>query len=502
MKKIMLLAICAVAVMMTGCKSKEQPTGPIAENVQAADLDSVMSEMTEDNTPPPMFLFIKGEKYMEMLYWTQVEEPKKTEDLEEQVYNVWHNGWALQEMFRKNANQYTNLLFEDKVLKVKFIDEVLKDPDGNTPSMGQLHGREGIPSLCARFEVADPKDFIAESWGASIVVTDSYLASHKRLAIKDDESEWGDPKPLPEAIVKKLEQKYGMKTDRMRLCATIGDRYIWGVLQFKGAYANAPKDEYDSERQYALALDVLIDGDKYYVHESLGHYDPAYGPTWNVDDEGIYIPNNIIAAFDGPKGLEICFTHGAPESYEIGMMYVNDNQLKEYVYEMFQVMIDEEIPVWKTDLEQMRKLYVESDPGENKHVELTKWSHCYIDYDNEWVWLRDKDDENGAFFIRKDGKFKLVAVETPNLKPTEMEKNGVHYLCLSGSAGGPATYTEIFAFKDGEQTEHFTALCVYGEIDECHLNGRELTKEEGQAYLDNLPNDASEINAWFRDIDD
>jgi hypothetical protein len=81
-----------------------------------------------------------------------------------------------------------------------------------------------------------------------------------------------------------------------------------------------------------------------------------------------------------------------------------------------------------------------------------------------------------------------------------MEKNGVYYLRLSGSAGGPATYTEIYAFKDGKQIERFTALFVYGEIDECTLNGTTIGKEEGQAYLDNLP-EAQEVKDYFTDTE-
>ena len=392
------------------------------------------------------------------------------------------------------------LHFLPVVIKLKFVDEVLKDPDGKTPSIGERHGRYGIPSLCARFTYANPKDKPKENrWGGSVIVTDNYLKTRKRLEIKEDQAEWNKPTPLPDAVVKQLEKQYNMKVERMRLRATIGGRYIWGSLQFKGAYKDAPKDEYDPDRKSALALDVLVDSGKVYVHEELGYFDDQWGATWNADDDGEYVGCSLLEAFEGPKGLEICYERDAPESSAVGMFYLRGDQLVKYTYETYHNMIDEEIPVWKTDFEQMRKLYREADP-ENKYVELTKWSHVYIDYDNEWVWLRDNDDENGAFFIRKNGKFKLVAEETPNLKPSEMEKNGVHYLCLSGSAGGSATYTEIYAFKNGEQVERFNALCVAGEIDECHLNGRELSKEEGQAYLDNLP-EGGEIHVWFKDIE-
>ena len=181
------------------------------------------------------------------------------------------------------------------------------------------------------------------------------------------------------------------------------------------------------------------------------------------------------------------------------MIYLRDGKLVEHQYEMYHALVDEEIPVWKKDIAEMQKLFLAAE-GVDKTVTFTKWAHCYIDYDNEWIWLRDKDEKNGAFFIRQDGKFKLIAVETPKLKPSRGEKDGKQYLSISGSAGGPSIYSEIFAFKNGQQVEHFTALFVYGEIDECGLNGKDLTKEEGKAYCDNLPK-GEKITAYFKDIE-
>jgi len=150
MKKLMLLAICMMAVMIS-CKQKGQ-TAPAdtTDSVTAAVIDSIIEE--NDTTPLPMFLVGADGKYKHMLYWTNIEEPQKSEDNED-YFDAWHKNWELQEMFRRNAAQYTNLLQDDKIVKIKFVDEVLKDPDGNTPSIGEIHGREGIPSLCARFEL-------------------------------------------------------------------------------------------------------------------------------------------------------------------------------------------------------------------------------------------------------------------------------------------------------------------------------------------------------------
>ena len=193
MKKLMLLAICAMAVMIS-CKNQGQTAPADSNDSVAAVIDSIIEE--NDTTPLPMFLIGTDGKYMQMLYWTDVEEPQKSEGNED-YYDAWHKSWEFQEMFRRNAAQYTNLLDGDNIIKIKFIDEVLKDPDGKTPSVGEIHRKE-IPSLCARFDYADVKDkpkanedgFIVDSWGR-VIVTDSYLNSRKRLDVKHLDEEGG-----------------------------------------------------------------------------------------------------------------------------------------------------------------------------------------------------------------------------------------------------------------------------------------------------------------------
>ena len=431
-----------------------------------------------------------------MLYWTNIEEPQRSEG-DEDYFDDWHKRWELQEMFRRNAAQYTNLLHGEKFVKVKFIDEVLKDPDGNTPSIGEIHGREEIPALCARYDYANAKDKTEENRGL-VICTDSYLSSRKRLAVKSCQADNYQYPKLPADIVKQLETQYGMKAQISYKTCTIGDSIIVGAIEFKGEYKDAPKDKYDADRKSALAVEVLVDGGKVYVLEQIGYYDPEYGASWNADADG-YIPNDIEAAFEGPKGLELCYTHGAPESFCVGMLFPRDNKLIELEYECYHSMVDEDIPVWKKDFAEMDKLY-HADEYSDSHVKFTKWAHCYIDYDNEWIWLRDNDDKNGAFFIRKDGKLSLIAIENPRLKPSKCEKDGITYLKFAGSAGGPSWQQEIYAFKNSKQLWKLNVLEVEGEIEECSLNGKSISKEEGRAYLDKIPQ-SQEINAYFRDIE-
>lgn len=493
MKKIILSAICVVA-MMISCQNKGQKVPADRADSVAVVIDSIIEE--NDTTPLPMFLIGGDAKYMHMLYWTYIEEPKLNDDNAE-YFDTWHRSWEQQEMFRRHAAQYTNLLTDNGIVKVRFVDEVLKDPDGNTPSIGEIHGREEIPALCARYEYVNPKDKSDNNWG-TVIVTDSYLNSRKRLDVKSLRTADYNYPSLPAELVKQLEMEYGMKAQRSVKTCTIGDRYTVGAIEFKGEYKNAPKDKYYADRKYALALELLMDGDSIYKLEQLGYYDEEWGSTWNADADG-YIPNSIEAAFEGPKGLELCYTHGAPESFVIGMLFPRDNKLIELEYECFHSLIDEEIPVWKKDLAAMDKMYHADEMGD-KNVKLTKWAHCYIDYNNEWIWMRDKDDKNGAFFIRKDDAFTLIAIENPRLRPSRCENNGTNYLKLAGPAGGPSWQQEIHAFQNGKRIWKLNVLEVEGEINDCSLNGKTISKEEGKAYLAKIP-EGNEITAYFKDVD-
>ena len=494
MKRLLFVAICSMAVII-GCKQKGKTAPADAADSISAVIDSIIEE--NDTTPLPMFLIGGDGKYMQMLYWTSIEEPKMSEG-EEEYFEAWHKSWELQEVFRRNAAQYTNLLTDKGIVKVKFVDEVLKDPDGNTPSIGQIHGREEIPSLCARFGFVNPKDNDPEgfSWGR-VIVTDSYLNSRKQLEVKPSSNYKYDAPALPADIVSQLEKEYGMKAEAYRKLCTIGDRYIHGTIEFKGEYKNAPKDKNDADRKYALALELIIVGNHIYKVEELGYYDEKWGSSWNADADG-YIPNDIIAAFEGPKGLELCYTHGAPESFCVGMIYLREGKLIEHEYEMYQSLIDEDIPVWKRDLAAMDKLYHADEMGE-EDVKLTQWAHCYIDYDNEWIWLRDKEEKNGAFFIRKNGELSLIAIENPRLQPSKCDKDGVFYLRLAGPAGGSSWQQEIHAFKNGKRLWTLNVLQVEGEVFECALNGKDISKEEGKAYLERVP-EGKKITAYFNEI--
>ena len=46
--------------------------------------------------------------------------------------------------------------------------------------------------------------------------------------------------------------------------------------------------------------------------------------------------------------------------------------------------------------------------------------------------MRYSTNQHGAFFIQKNDKFTLIAVETPRLKPSTMEADGIDYPAAVG----------------------------------------------------------------------
>ena len=449
-------------------------------------------------TPPPMFLLGTNNGMMQMVYWTSFDEPQLDEEYPE-FYEEQHQDWEFQEQFRNNASKYTKLIVDEtKTRDVKYVDEILLNPDGEQIFPGELHGRPQIPSAGARFSLLGEPKLNEDDLPGIIVVTDSYLADHKLLMIQPTTAD--EEVPLPAAVIKKMEEKYGMKVSHSVERYTIGDRYTYGALQFEGEYKNSTK-KHDPDEKSALALEIITDGDKVYSYPVEGWYDPEYGPTWNADDGGEYFPSEIAAAFQGPNGLEVYYIHWAPESATTGRMLIGDGNLDRQEYAVYHTLIDEPIPVWKKDIEEMKRLYVDEDPGENDGVKLTKWTHVYIDYDGEQIWISDDEEENGAFFSREDGQFNLIGSVRANIKPSFPEsRNGNHYLMLSGPAGGPSYYYEVYKLQNGKVIEKFNALEVYGEIDSCALNGKEISKEQGKAYLEAIP-DAIEPFIFWTEID-
>ena len=156
MKKIVLFALCAIVVMIS-CKNKGQATGETDADSTAVS-DSAATVEQQDTTPLPMFLYYMNPSCMQTVYWTGVEEPKKDKDNAE-YFDGMYASWSLQEMGRRNAAGYTKMLVDDnKWVDIKYIGELLKNPDGEVMYGGELHSRPSIPSPGLRYALVNPKD--------------------------------------------------------------------------------------------------------------------------------------------------------------------------------------------------------------------------------------------------------------------------------------------------------------------------------------------------------
>ena len=104
------------------------------------------------------------------------------------------------------------------------------------------------------------------------------------------------------------------------------------------------------------------------------------------------------------------------------------------------------------------------------------------------VRLRDKDDKHGAFFTVKDDHIQLIGVETDKLHPSFTQvRDGKGWLRISGSAGGPAVFSQIYELKKSQVIHRMTALEVYGELDECTFDGKPFAKDKAADYIKSLP---------------
>ena len=489
MKKFFFIIVCAMTLMV-GCTNKGQTAGGVDSDSLAADSFTV--EVC-DTAPKPMFLYYFDPDHMQVVYWTDAKEPDRTwyekNDMLE-YYDEARKAWECFDAYRRNATGYTQMLLDDgKSVAIRCIGEQLKNPDGEDLYPGELHSRPTIPSMGMNYAFVNIADSLRDHSFAQlhVIVHEAYMNSRRPLTAKLV-SQYGKVKPLSKTVISQLEEQYGMKTERSEHTYTIGDRYTYGVLQFK------PKNK------KVFALEVVTDGDKVYSYPVEGHYDESEAnSTWNVDDDGEYASSSIGAAFEGPEGLELCFEHRAPESATVGMLFLRDGKLLRNVYEVYHQLIDEQTPLWKKDLATCRKLYLDNDPHENKNYRLSRYRWIDVDGDyNEELWMRDEDNQHGALFTVKGGDIGLIGVETDKLHLAFLRQtNGKGYVRISGSAGGPAIYTQVFELKNSCLERTFTALEVYGELDECTMNGKPWSKDKGKEYLSSLPPTTDPFIYWL-----
>ena len=197
-KQLFLTFFCAITLTALMAHGSNSTAKSALSNVAAKD---------NPVTLPPMFLMSSSNGMGLMVYWEDLKEPVKNEDNTE-FFDQMHKEWALQDLFRRNASQYTKLIINGTITSnVKYVDEVLLNPDGEPMYFGELHGRPEIPSPGARFSLQSGEPLTQDEHGG-ILVSDSYLATHVPMTIKPAAED--GIIPLPANVIKKMEDAYGM----------------------------------------------------------------------------------------------------------------------------------------------------------------------------------------------------------------------------------------------------------------------------------------------------
>ena len=497
MKKLAIIAIGMAAVMMA-CTNKGKTAPGDGSDSDSVAADSLIAEQA-DTTSRPMFIWMQDGKNLQMHYWAGLDKPVKNKDNAEFFDSANVVAWEIEESFRRNRASYTKLLGENnKCLGIKYTAEVLKDPDGKDASYGEIHGREGIPAAGLKYEFTDKKFNARQMSGFYVAVTDEYLASRKLI----DMRRLQNVKPLPANVIKQLEGEYKMKTAKSQLLSQ-GNKYSYGILQFKGKYKTAK--EFGQKVDKCLALEVVMAGDKVYSFPVEGYIYEGMS-TWHADDDGEYYGCQITL-FEAPDdAIEIAYIEGAPESITTGMYYIRDGKMTRERYEVYHTLVDESAPLWKKDIAEVMKLYVADNPSAHKGAKFAKFRWLDIDTDNnDELWIRSADDKHGAFFNRINGKWGLIATEGADHK-VEFRfdysgNNSPGYLMVTSDDGNPSTFTTVYEIRNSKVVHKFTKHEVYGELDGCTLDGKAINIEAGQKWLDALPKD-SNFAIWWQDINE
>lgn len=255
---------------------------------------------------PPVPIYYQGADHTQVVYWASLSRP---DDVDE-------NGtgpFVLQEAFRLAANRYNKIFEKEQYFDCHPVREITDSNADNAMLRSIEHPMQGMvyefadSAAFRRAAEFDDEGFTWNGWGLRWLLSEEYLALRRPLDIQYFRDTDDERRTLPENIVKRMEKKYGGKTERSRLTCTIGDDYGAGRIQFfpKGGKC--------------IAIEVIFSGDKIWsftdVSENVNDMS-----MWHVDDGGEYFGIRPNMAFDGPDGLEILYFEYAPESSSFGFV--------------------------------------------------------------------------------------------------------------------------------------------------------------------------------------
>ncbi|MCR4613804.1 MAG: hypothetical protein K5778_07365 [Bacteroidaceae bacterium] len=332
MKQTLTLISCLfAAVSFAACKGNATAgtSGEGGDSTQTiAPSDSTITEEEgevdelpiDENSLPYAFVYYEGSGLGKVLYWSEVERKHDVDPDKEQM------------LIRQHKTEYNAAINDDNIFDVTYKEEVLPRDNEEDWTKGVTIGMIGATieeaGLVYRFAKPQAVKRALGDWdeGFFVLTSKAHLDEHPLVHFEYVEGTNDDYRPLPANVIKQMEQKYGLKSTRSALVASIGEDITYGVMQFE------PKGE------HVLALEVLIQKGNVYVAESQGYYDAGTGEFgWNVDDEGEYYASSIIAVVENGDFPLIFTTRGAPESLTTGWMTVKDGKIVRHTQEMYYI---------------------------------------------------------------------------------------------------------------------------------------------------------------------
>ncbi len=325
MGKTTVLGTMFLAAAMVACTGNTTKGGGEADSDSVVAITDSLPENSEleavermaglPTSVPPVPLYVRTNpedgQVVEVVYWTSLDKPSADDGPE------YQESWRIQERMRQQKNSYTKVIGkDDQLCDVTFVEDVKSKNADNAMLRSPQNPMQGL-----KFKFNNPKDLkklqedgycFTMLW----LLADEYVNSRTQLAVK--RSSELQRKPLPADVVKKMEEKYGMKADRSALTTTIGQDYQTGFIQFK------PKGK------QCIAVEVLMCGDDIWSYSDEAQYFEGDGFTWHVDDDGEYYPNIYDAAFIGPDGIELLYMHFSAESTGFGWMTIKGDKLVQH----------------------------------------------------------------------------------------------------------------------------------------------------------------------------
>lgn len=330
MKQTLTLICCLfAAISFAACKGNAT-AGTSAEGGDStqtiAPSDSTITEEEgevdelpiDENSLPYAFVYYEGGGLGKVLYWSNIERKYDADPDKEQM------------LIRQHKTEYNAAISDDNIFDVTFKEEILPVENEEDWTKGVTIGMIGATieeaGLVYRFAKPQAVKRALGDWdeGFFVLTSKAHLDEHPLVHFEYVEGVNDNYRPLPANVIKQMEQKYGLKSTRSAMVASIGEDITYGVMQFE------PKGE------HVLGLEVLIQKGNVYVAESQGYYDAGTGEFgWNVDDEGEYYASGIVAVVENGDFPIIFTTRGAPESLTTGWMTVKDGKIVRHTQEMY-----------------------------------------------------------------------------------------------------------------------------------------------------------------------